>query len=1093
MEARRSRPNSTEDGEFGREIQRGAAADNAVNDLDVRIQAELSQVPVSGTSKADKPRPSMTLDQLEEVMPWELYPPPPSPVVHAALPGIPTTVGGASENGVASGKRRAPTTETYGPGHKSFADFGLRRRRSTGASGATSASPSGYTGGGGGGPSTTRRESRLKDREDRERGDRIRTSTSTGFGVTNNATSSLATSPTSPLGSTISNAVASSSQLASPPPVSQSNSLSTTPQPPKFSTVDRTILEQLKANLQAREAQFTLKGVGHTIVGGGRSPGKKHHPYSKEVVPYPRSYGREVVDLDVWETMFALDICESLTWHVFETPPTKVLELGCGTGTWILRCAETWKDCHFVGLDIVPLHPDLQNVGSESASRITWLQHNFLEGLPFQNEEFDFVHIKRIALGVPENKWDKLFEDIVRVMKPGGAFEMVEEDLFFPGKLADDGDDVIFSTRHDDASSMNRRDSMSSDNHDLKGHEDMRSETPTTITHQTLLDTTGPPHVIRRENGGLNDLREEEEHRPLAKPSANSSQPPHSLVPTHPVPPSIPGQGAVFIPPHSRSTSRPALSVKTQRNGDPYSNFIGFAAHPSMFGSSVSLLGSMGYIALNDPFTDMVKKVQHQQQQRERAGSQTSAAASASPKKTKTSSSPFTLQGLTNSPTNPRDHTILEAIWNGMLESRFVNLTPLSILTTNLEYHFKDVRTHPPLLYTFPPVPIKPEPEEDDEGVDGDQNLLPSDSEPDTDDARDAVVPRPKRPRSTKSKKSSGSNSSAPAPFSDENGEFSENHRWLSMQALLRNQSPYVTLDESRTFGYSPARKATFPVKVVKDGSKPSVRRASRLPNTTLNIDLRTLNLHLALRAKEVIACSESMWEWVLEYQANATSALAQRDSRNRSGSMGGYMVGVDGSASSSSLDLTRNVILEMTRDDFDLLLNNFEMDMQDKASVGNALRERFDWHVFSSPILQDRKAFDNACEKYDDWVAAQKAKLPSSPYRHSNTHHPRNSMSAPGLVLPTLEPSIAHDPNQISRSTSSPQPSTSYHLDDTSSPTMTEVPSLTRSHHHHDSGSTVHFAAALSSPSTASQMSHSMPTQKLSRAMRVFVAWKAL
>ena len=51
-------------------------------------------------------------------------------------------------------------------------------------------------------------------------------------------------------------------------------------------------------------------------------------------------------------------------------------------------------------------------------------------------------HIKRIALGVPEDKvclvihviwsnvqssslqWDHLFEEITRVMKPGGAFEV---------------------------------------------------------------------------------------------------------------------------------------------------------------------------------------------------------------------------------------------------------------------------------------------------------------------------------------------------------------------------------------------------------------------------------------------------------------------------------------------------------------------------------------------------------------------------------------------------------------------------------------------------------------------------------------------
>ena len=269
---------------------------------------------------------------------------------------------------------------------------------------------------------------------------------------------------------------------------------------------------------------------------------------------------------------------------------------------------------------------------------------------------------------------------------------MVEEDLFFPGKSADDGDDVFISTRYDDPSSMTRRPSITSeDRHDdINGHGDTRSETPTTFTHQTLVDTAGPPrsdspvhaHVNGREHGGRNGLREEEEHRLLPKPSANSSQSPYQLMPAHATPSSTPAQAVPFITPHSRSAARPALSVKTQRNGDPYSSFIGFSGHPSMFGSSVSLLGSMGYIALNDPLSEMVKKVQHQQ--RERAASQTSSAGS---KKTK--ASPFTLQNLTNSPTNPRDHRILKAIWNGMLESRFVNLTPLSILTTVLEYHFK--------------------------------------------------------------------------------------------------------------------------------------------------------------------------------------------------------------------------------------------------------------------------------------------------------------------------------------------------------------------------------------------------------------------
>ena len=40
-------------------------------------------------------------------------------------------------------------------------------------------------------------------------------------------------------------------------------------------------------------------------------------------------------------------------------------------------------------------------------------------------------------------------------------------------------------------------------------------------------------------------------------------------------------------------------------------------------------------------------------------------------------------------PRNPRDHGVLETIWKGMLESRFVNSTPLSLLPTYLEYHFQ--------------------------------------------------------------------------------------------------------------------------------------------------------------------------------------------------------------------------------------------------------------------------------------------------------------------------------------------------------------------------------------------------------------------
>lgn len=97
----------------------------------------------------------------------------------------------------------------------------------------------------------------------------------------------------------------------------------------------------------------------------------------------------------------------------------------------------------------------------------------------------------------------------------------------------------------------------------------------------------------------------------------------------------------------------------------------------------------------------------------------------------------------------------------------------------------------------------------------------------------------------------------------------------------------------------------------------------SRLPNTTLQVDLRTLNLHLALRTSEILACAEALWEWVLDFQAGK---LKQKEvGRSRSGS-------IDGSSSTlqprngHATDPVKEAIAELSRSDFDALLINFNL-----------------------------------------------------------------------------------------------------------------------------------------------------------------------
>ena len=51
-----------------------------------------------------------------------------------------------------------------------------------------------------------------------------------------------------------------------------------------LSTPDRTILEELKKKMKARDDQFELRN------------GKRHHACPPQEVPYPRSYERHVID-----------------------------------------------------------------------------------------------------------------------------------------------------------------------------------------------------------------------------------------------------------------------------------------------------------------------------------------------------------------------------------------------------------------------------------------------------------------------------------------------------------------------------------------------------------------------------------------------------------------------------------------------------------------------------------------------------------------------------------------------------------------------------------------------------------------------------
>jgi SAM-dependent methyltransferase len=99
--------------------------------------------------------------------------------------------------------------------------------------------------------------------------------------------------------------------------------------------------------------------------------------------------------------------------------PARILDVGCGTGLWAYElCAES-PHAHVVGFDL-------------AMSKRPWpatyrfVRGNLLQGLPFADDRFDFVHQRFLLAGVPVKDWARTMTELVRVTRPNGWLELVE-------------------------------------------------------------------------------------------------------------------------------------------------------------------------------------------------------------------------------------------------------------------------------------------------------------------------------------------------------------------------------------------------------------------------------------------------------------------------------------------------------------------------------------------------------------------------------------------------------------------------------------------------------------------------------------------
>ncbi|KAI0707807.1 hypothetical protein C8Q76DRAFT_628262 [Earliella scabrosa] len=177
-----------------------------------------------------------------------------------------------------------------------------------------------------------------------------------------------------------------------------------------------------KSHYGPRGRQFTIKH------------GSKVHAYEPAKAPWPLSYDTPSLEMEMMDTALtsAYKGVVSLVDHKGKEP-ARCLDIGTGLGLWVTKSAKYWRNSTFVGFDLVNVQIPLSILDPDDARRIEWVYGNILTGpLPFEDEEFDHVRMVQVALGIPENKWNPIFEEIRRVMKPGATIEIIEEDAIFP-------------------------------------------------------------------------------------------------------------------------------------------------------------------------------------------------------------------------------------------------------------------------------------------------------------------------------------------------------------------------------------------------------------------------------------------------------------------------------------------------------------------------------------------------------------------------------------------------------------------------------------------------------------------------------------
>lgn len=142
-----------------------------------------------------------------------------------------------------------------------------------------------------------------------------------------------------------------------------------------------------------------------------------------------RSNQDEMMRLEVQDRMVTGGMGGVLPELADLTGLRRVLDVGCGTGGWLIEMAQTYPIEKLVGVDIngkVIAYARAQAESLALDGRVEFQTMDALRALEFPDASFDLVNQRAATSWLTTREWNKILQEYQRVTRPGGIIRITE-------------------------------------------------------------------------------------------------------------------------------------------------------------------------------------------------------------------------------------------------------------------------------------------------------------------------------------------------------------------------------------------------------------------------------------------------------------------------------------------------------------------------------------------------------------------------------------------------------------------------------------------------------------------------------------------